>query len=107
MVVDTGSVVTLVRDDVWREATQPVTDDLTEPVRQIVAANGGEMELLGKKELQIRVGEVDVHFPVLISRELTQECILGAYFLRKHKCVVNMGDGTLVAGGKPVMCESK
>ena len=51
MLVDTGSAVTLVREDVWREATQPVTDDLTEPVRPIVAANGGEMELLGKKEL--------------------------------------------------------
>ena len=41
---------------------------------------------VGKKELRIRVGEVDVHFPVLIARELTQ-CILGADFLIKHKCV--------------------
>ena len=49
----------------------PVEDDLTEPVRPIVAANGGEMELLGKNELRLRVGEVDVHFPVLTARELT------------------------------------
>lgn len=105
MLIDTGSAVTLVREDVWREATQPVEDDLTVPVRPIVAANGGELELLGKEELRLQVGELNVQFPVLIARELTQECILGADFLKKHKCVVNMGDGTLVAGGKPVMCE--
>ena len=107
MLIDTGSAVTLVREDVWREATQPVEDDLTVPVRPIVAANGGELELLGKEELRLQVGELNVQFPVLIARELTQECILGADFLKKHKCVVNMGDGTLVAGGKPVMCEPK
>ena len=57
ILVDTGSAVTLVREDVWREATQPAVDDLTVPARPIVATNGGEVELLGKEELQLRVGE--------------------------------------------------
>ena len=45
MLIDTGSAVSLVREDVWREATELPVDLLTPPVRPIVAANGGELDL--------------------------------------------------------------
>ena len=48
MLIDTGSAVSLVREDVWREATELPVDLLTPPVRPIVAANGGELDLLGQ-----------------------------------------------------------
>ena len=67
-------------------------DLLTPPVRPIVAANGGELDLLGQ-----------VQFPVFIARDLTQECLLGADFLKQHDCVINMIEQTLVAGGKQVV----
>ena len=89
MLIDTGSAVSLVREDVWKEATELPVDLLTPPVRPIVAANGGELDLLGQDELQLQVGDLQVQFPVLIARDLTQECLLGADFLKQHDCVIN------------------
>lgn len=79
----------------------------TVPARPIVAASGGEMELLGKEKLQLQVGKLDVQFPVLIARELTQSVSWVQTSLKKRKCVANMREGTLVAGGKLVTCELK
>ena len=45
MLIDTGSAVSLVCEYVWREATELPVDLLTPPVRPIVAANGGELDL--------------------------------------------------------------
>ena len=44
--IDTGSAVSLVCEDVWREATELPVDLLTPPVQPFVAANGGELDLL-------------------------------------------------------------
>ena len=40
MLVDTGSAVSLIREDVGREIAQSPMDHLTQPARPIVAANG-------------------------------------------------------------------
>ena len=50
MLIDTSSAVSLVHEDVWREATELPVDLLTLPVRPIVVANGGELDLLGQDE---------------------------------------------------------
>ena len=107
MLIDTGSAVSLVREDVWREAAEVPVDHLTQPARPIVAANGEMLDLLGQDKLQLQVGDLHVQFPVFIARELTQECLLGADFLKQHNCVINMRERTLVAGGKQVMCQSQ
>ena len=62
MLIDTGSAVSLVCEDVWKEATELPVDLLTPPVRPIVAANGGELDLLGQDELQLQVGDLQVQF---------------------------------------------
>ena len=87
MLIDTGSAVSLVREDVWREAIELPVDLLTPPVQPIVAANGGELDLLRQDKLQLQVGDLQVQFPVFIARELTS---LGADFLKQHNCVINM-----------------
>ena len=63
------------------------------------------MDLLGQDELQLQVGDLQVQFPVFIARDLTQECLLGADFLKQQDCVINMREQTLVAGGKQVVCQ--
>ena len=63
------------------------------------------MDCLGQDKLQLQVGDLQVQFSVLVARELTQECLLGADFLKQHDCVINMRERTLVAGGKQVVCQ--
>ena len=107
MLIDTGSAVTLVRKDVGREAAEVPVDHLTHPARPTVAANGEMLDFLGQGKLQLQVVDLHVQFPVFVARELTQECLLGADFLKQHNCVINMREQTLMAGGKQVMCQSQ
>ena len=99
LLIDTGSAVYFVGEDVWREATELSVNLLTFPARPTVAANGEELEFLGQDKLQLQVGDLQVQFPFFITRELTQ----GTDFLKQHNCVINMREQTLVAAGKQVV----
>ena len=101
MLLDTGSAVYVVGEDVWREATELSVDLLTLPAQPIVAANGGELEFVGQDKLQLQVEDLQVQFPVFIARKLIQ----GADFVKQHNCVINMREWTLVAAGKQVVCQ--
>ena len=46
MLVDTGSAVTIVSEKTWREATRG--EGLESVARPVVAANGQQLEVLGK-----------------------------------------------------------
>jgi hypothetical protein len=56
MLVDTGSAVTIVREDVWRETMQSDWGQLVPPLHPAVAANGQELELRGQSEVTVCVG---------------------------------------------------
>jgi hypothetical protein len=106
MLIDTGSPVSLVREDVWKEASPSSGDCLTPPAQRIVTANGGEMDLLGQGKLPLQVGGIHGQLSALIVKELTQECLLGADFLQRHQCIINMKERTVIPGGmQPIVCQ--
>ena len=108
MLIDTGSPVSLVREDVWKEASSPSGDCLSPPAQQIVTANGREMDLLGQGKLPLQIGDLRGQLSVLIAKELTQECLLGADFLQQHNCVINMKERTVTPEEmRPVVCQGK
>ena len=101
ILIDTGSAVTLVREDVWKKVQQsPKT--IKAPVHSVVAANGEKLELVGQGEVSITIGGVTRRHMVLVTKHLTQECILGVDFLIKHACVVDLRQHTFVIDGKIV-----
>ena len=68
----------------------------------MVAANGEQLELCGSGELVLRVGGIVSAYSVLVARNITQECLLGADFLQKHGCIINLQSFSLSAGGKDI-----
>ena len=104
MLINTGSAVTLVREKVWNQAS--VHKQVSTPDSPVVAANGVELDVLGKTSVLLEVGGLRAEFPVLIAKNLTQECILGADFLCHHKCVVDLQRQVLLAGEEPVQLDS-
>lgn len=101
MLVDTGSGMTIVREDVWKESRQEERGPLTPPFCPVVAANGQELDLLGRSEVVVSIGGLSGKHSVLVA-SLTQECLLGADFLSKHGCVVDLREQVLLAGGRSV-----
>jgi predicted aspartyl protease len=72
-------------------------NDLSPPAYPVVTANGGEMALLGLTEVKLTVGTLVVNHPVLVASDLAQSCLLGADFLKKYGCIINLQAGTLTA----------
>jgi hypothetical protein len=106
MLVDTGSAVIIVREDVWRGTLQSDWSWLVTSPQPAVAANGQELDLLGQRDTVIHVGGLAKKHTVLIAKGLVQECLLGADFLQKHRCVVDLDKRVLSAGGSAVSFNS-
>jgi len=102
MLVDTGSAVTIVREDAWREAVVHLHRPLDPSTCPVVAANGEQLELCGKCEVTLRVGGIQTNYPVLVARNVTQECLLGSDFLQKFGCIIDLQSHSLSAGGKEI-----
>ena len=98
MLVDTGSAVTIIREDTWREATHP-RQKLRPPTCPVVAANGEQLELCGRGEVTLKLGNILTRCPVLIAKNVTQECLLGADFLEQSGCIIDLRGRTLMMGG--------
>ena len=104
MLVDTGSAVTI---NVWREAAGDGDQlSLEATARSVVAANGEQLRLLGQTEVRLHVGGLQVFYNVLVAKGLTQECLLGADFLSKHGCIVDLRRQVLCAGEQSVNLHS-
>ncbi len=68
----------------------------------VVAANGEQLQVLGRTTAKLQIGELQSHFPILIAKGIIQECLLGADFLMHHNCFIDLRNRELVVGGKSV-----
>ena len=107
MLVDTGSAVTIIRENVWREAAGDGDQlSLEATARSVVGMNGEQLRLLGQTEMGLHVGGLQVFYNVLVTKGLTQECLLGADFLSQHGCIVDLRRQVLRAGEQSVSLHS-
>ena len=110
MLVDTGSGVTLIGEKVWRElgSSPNGSAPLEEPTRAVVVANGETLDVLGQVELDVVLGGLVKKHMVLVARQLTHDCLLGADFLCQHNCIIDLHNRVLLAGDQSVtMCASE
>ena len=98
MLVDTGSSVTLLHENVWKAAVRG-QKQLSPAKYPVMAVNGESLVLSGQGDVLLKVGEhVGVH-SVLVVKEMTQECLLGTDYLERHNCVIDLGRRTLTIAG--------
>ena len=88
MLVDTGSAVTILREDVWKEAVD--AQHLEPPLSPVIAANGEKLDVRGRSNVILQVGGIHTHYPVLVVRNVTQECLLGPNLLENFECTINL-----------------
>ena len=95
MLVDTGLVITLLHQDVWSQAASPKLED-TE--RRVITTNGEDLHIMGQANVCISVGSVTVNYPIPVTSNLTQPCLLGADFLNEQQCLVDLYGRVLKIG---------
>ena len=71
MLVDTGSAVTILREDTWKRAQESHQLQLHPPVCSVVAAtNGEDLDLLGQSEVTLGIRGLAEKHMILIANEL-------------------------------------
>ena len=103
ILVDTGSGVTLIREEVWKQIHAKALGTTLQPVlHSVVTASGEKLNLLGETNVEVTIGEVSEYHFILVAQHLTQECLLGTDFLSQYGCVVDLWRHVIIAGGKDV-----
>ena len=75
MLVDTGSMVKLVRKDIREEAAGESRSPLRPPSRSIVTANGKALEIMGQIDICLSIDDFSCMFLVLVCEKLTAVCV--------------------------------
>ena len=70
MLVDTGSAVTILREDVWRRLQDFCQLRLEPPTRSVITANGEELNLLGQSDVLVSIGGLTKKHTVLVAKRL-------------------------------------
>ncbi len=109
MLVDTGSAVTIIREDAWKRSAPTSTTErnLQEIARPVVTANGERITILGQATVPLQVGTLEASHSVLVAVGITHECILGTDFLNRHGCLVDLRNHTLVLGEERIPLRPK
>ena len=98
MLVDTGSAVTLIHKNVY-EQLDNTKAKLRKVLVPVVSANGEPLTIEGQCVARFTLGGLTVSHNVLIAGGISQECLLGADFLVKHKGVIELDKRVLLLGG--------
>ena len=92
IIVDSGANQTIVRRDVLG------LPDLPPAKEGLNDVTGRCSALWGPLEVQLRIGDIESTHSVYASEQLTERCILGLDYLRKHRCVLDVANMTLTVG---------
>eukprot|EP00731_Ephydatia_muelleri_P033704 Em0036g8a len=97
MLVDTGSSVTILHENIWKKAVKG--KELKQATCRVMAVNGESLPLCGQAEVTLQVGSYSGVHKVLVVRDMTLQCLLGTDFREQCHCVINMGTRTLTMAG--------
>ncbi|PIK44772.1 Retrovirus-related Pol polyprotein from transposon [Apostichopus japonicus] len=95
--VDTGAEVTVIQTGVFRRLTTGKALRLDEVPLDLAAADGRPLTFLGRGNLLLKVGELEVEHEVLVA-DIDADALLGYDFLKLYNCTIDAGAGKLTIG---------
>ena len=99
--VDTGAVVTLLSKGLWNQVNAERKYKLsTNYQKRLVGVQGSPLDICGTTEVRITLSEEEFDTLVYVVDSLTTEVILGRDFLKKHSCVIDVGQNLIQFGGR-------
>ncbi|KFD51373.1 hypothetical protein M513_07778 [Trichuris suis] len=103
--VDTGAAVSMVRKDLLYGLR--LDQALRRTNVQVLSAGGNAIHIRGTINLGIRFdGAETIPHELLVAEKLTCPCLIGADFLRLHKCIIDLGKDVLKVRGREVALTS-
>ena len=98
VVIDSGANQTIIqRQVIGNRELPPAKEGLCD-------VTGRCSTLWGPIDVRLRVGHVESTHRVYVSEHLSEPCILGLDYLRKHRCILNIASMTLKVGKMSFLC---
>ena len=101
--VDTGTSDTIISIRKFEAITVENRPNLSPMQCVAKQADGTPLSILGRATMNIRIGPALVAIPVIVS-DITNDAMLGIYFLGMAGCVINVRDEQLMFEGSAVKC---
>ena len=98
ILVDTGSAVTIVHRRLWERGQGDVRKLQQVSGGPVVVANGEPLHILGQTQSKIHLAGIEFAHNVLITGDVSQDCLLGADFLTSHGFVIDLQSQVLRQG---------
>ena len=97
--VDSGSGVTVVSEEFFERTRMETKGDIKPSKLNLFTASGDSLEILGEISLCLEIGGRKFEHDVVIGNIGGTSGILGADFMQKHGCLLDLSLGTLKLGG--------
>uniref|UniRef100_A0A5S6Q481 Reverse transcriptase n=1 Tax=Trichuris muris TaxID=70415 RepID=A0A5S6Q481_TRIMR len=105
LLVDTGAAVSIVREDSLPKCQ--VTRTLLDSTH-VICAGGTALKIKGTVSIDVKFDGIEtIRHDMLVAENLTCPCLLGADFLRLHRCVIDLSKGMLHIRGRSVALTSE
>ena len=98
ILVDTGSAVTIVHRRLWERGQGDARKLQQVSGGPVVVANGEPLHILGQTQSKIHLAGIEFAHNVLITGDVSQDCLLGADFLTSHGFVIDLQSQVLRQG---------
>lgn len=96
LLIDTGAVVTLLREDVWRRVTAAHPQDLKPwSAITLVSAGGTTITIHGCGLVELELKHKKYPMEIVVVSPLTSEGIIGLNFLQDQKAVIDLANRRL------------
>ena len=95
MLLDSGAMSSLLSKDIFLKHFPGLVDNLEEPKKQLVAANGENMCVIGDTELPLQTGSQTFQTRVTVAELGNLDGIIGLNFLRNLEMNIDLGEGIM------------
>ena len=98
ILVDTGSAVTIIHRRLWERGGGDSRKLHQVSGGPVVVANGEPLHILGQTQSKIHLAGIEFSHNVLVTGDVSQDCLLGADFLTSHGFVIDLQSQVLRQG---------
>ena len=95
MLLDSGAMSSLLSKDIFLKHFPGLVDNLEEPKKQLVAANGENLCVIGDIELPLQIGSQTFQTRVTVAELGNLDGIIGLNFLRSLEMNIDLGEGIM------------
>ena len=96
LLLDTGTAVTLLRDDIWVRVTTKTPQELKPwSALQLVSADGSPLTIHGSARVKLELEGEEFMVNTMVVSPLTSEAILGLDFLQEQQALIDLASKRL------------